>query len=158
MDSSGTIVSKLGTSRSLLIKNISLNLSRCGNRLKVYQGSWDSRMGEGWLLDRGRYPIKSLNWSRASTSFSKALWATPEMVVWVLAPPSSSNVTSSFVTDYFAYKRRNLEEMLVTKLLELTNLDNFWTSDEKVRCILHHKCEISEGRWVYGTSSARPHN
>lgn len=44
--------------------------------------------------------MKSLSCRRASTSFSKALWATPEIVVCVLAPPSSSKVTSSLVTDY----------------------------------------------------------
>ena len=34
----------------------------------------------------------------ASTSFSNARSATPDRVVWVIAPPSSSAVTSSWVT------------------------------------------------------------
>ncbi len=34
----------------------------------------------------------------ASTSFSKARSATPDFVVWVTAPPSSSWVTVSWVT------------------------------------------------------------
>jgi hypothetical protein len=34
----------------------------------------------------------------ASTSFSKARSATPDLLVWVTAPPSSSAVTSSWVT------------------------------------------------------------
>ena len=34
----------------------------------------------------------------ASTSFSKAWSATPERPVWVPAPPSSSCVTTSWVT------------------------------------------------------------
>ena len=36
--------------------------------------------------------------SSASTSFSNARSATPLLVVWVIAPPSSSAVTSSWVT------------------------------------------------------------
>lgn len=36
-----------------------------------------------------------------SISLLNALWATPETLVWVLAPPSSSCVTFSFVTDLF---------------------------------------------------------
>ena len=35
---------------------------------------------------------------RASTSFSNARSATPDLLVWVIAPPSSSAVTSSWVT------------------------------------------------------------
>lgn len=37
-------------------------------------------MGEGSSLLRGRKLKKSLTWSRASTSFSNALWATPVQV------------------------------------------------------------------------------
>ena len=36
--------------------------------------------------------------SSASISFSNALSATPDLVVWVIAPPSSSWVTTSLVT------------------------------------------------------------
>ena len=37
--------------------------------------------------------------SRHASSLSAAKWATPETRAWVSAPPSSSKVTSSCVTD-----------------------------------------------------------
>ena len=42
--------------------------------------------------------MKRRSMSSASTSFSKARSHTPERVEWVAAPPSSSWVTSSWVT------------------------------------------------------------
>jgi hypothetical protein len=46
----------------------------------------------------GRKFMKRRSIISASTSFSKARSATPDLVVWVTAPPSSSAVTSSWVT------------------------------------------------------------
>ena len=46
----------------------------------------------------GRKLMKRRIIIKASTSFSKARSATPDLVVWVTAPPSSSEVTSSWVT------------------------------------------------------------
>ncbi len=46
----------------------------------------------------GKYDMKVLSCSKASMSFSNDLWATPEIVVCVLAPPNSSWVTVSPVT------------------------------------------------------------
>lgn len=51
---------------------------RVGVKLIGYLGSWHSLMGAGsWLL-RGRKLKNSRMLSKASTSFSKAWWATPE--------------------------------------------------------------------------------
>ncbi len=36
--------------------------------------------------------------SRHASSSSEAKWATPDLELWVIAPPSSSNSTSSPVT------------------------------------------------------------
>ena len=51
-----------------------------------------------WRLDSGRKSKKSRVASSASMSFSNATSATPDLVVWVTAPPSSSWVTTSLVT------------------------------------------------------------
>jgi len=50
------------------------------------------------LLLAGMKFMKRRSMDRASTSFSKARSATPDLLVWVMAPPSSSAVTSSWVT------------------------------------------------------------
>ena len=46
----------------------------------------------------GRKLTKRRSISSASTSFSNARSATPDFVVWVTAPPSSSALTASWVT------------------------------------------------------------
>ncbi len=46
----------------------------------------------------GRKDIRNRTSSRHWSSFSAAKWATPDFVLWVIAPPSSSNVGSSPVT------------------------------------------------------------
>lgn len=66
----------------------------------THQGSSQWRIAGGCLFDWGKNPIKCLKLSIASTSLLKDLWATPETAVCVFAPPNSSCVTSSFVTDW----------------------------------------------------------
>ena len=46
----------------------------------------------------GRNDISSRISSRHSSSSAQAKWAQPETVLWVMAPPSCSLVTSSWVT------------------------------------------------------------
>ncbi len=53
--------------------------------------------GSERLLD-GRYDSSCLTYSMASFSSPAMWWATPEAVLWVRAPPSSSKPTSSPVT------------------------------------------------------------
>ena len=50
------------------------------------------------MFDAGRKSTSRRICSSASTSFSKALSAIEDLVVWTLAPPSSSAVTVSLVT------------------------------------------------------------
>src|SRR5574343_277098 len=50
------------------------------------------------LLLAGTKFMKRRSMDSASTSFSKARSATPDLLAWVTAPPSSSAVTSSWVT------------------------------------------------------------
>ena len=75
--------------------------------------------------------------ARASMSFSKDRAATPDLEVCILAPPSSSLVTSSLVTS-----------SLVTVL----------TSHKHVGGILDHESEVSEGRRVHGTTNTGAHD
>ena len=56
------------------------------------------RSGTSSLFDSGRKSKKSRATSSASMSFSSARSATEVLVVWVIAPPSSSCVTISLVT------------------------------------------------------------
>ena len=61
-------------------------------------GSSHGRSGRSWRFDSGRKSKNSRVASSASMSFSNATSATPDLVVWVTAPPSSSCVTTSLVT------------------------------------------------------------
>lgn len=79
--------------------------------ISPYHGSSHLRMGAGSLLHKGRKLNNSRVCRRASMSLSNAPCATPEVVVWVLAPPSSSWVTSSLVT---AWKTSKLHLFLET--------------------------------------------
>ncbi|RUP45734.1 hypothetical protein BC936DRAFT_147810 [Jimgerdemannia flammicorona] len=69
---------------------------------------------------------------RASTSFSKALCATPDLTVCALAPPSSSWVTSSLVTAL--------------------------TTSGPIGSVADHEGEVGQGGRVDGTASAWTHN
>ena len=60
----------------------------------------DWRRGGSSMLFRGRNPISSRARSKHSSSSSAAKWAVPDLVAWVMAPPSSSKVTSSPVTAF----------------------------------------------------------
>ena len=73
-----------------------MSVSRLGSLRS--QGSPGGRSGPSWRLESGRKSKKSRVASRASMSFSKATSATPDLVVWVTAPPSYSWVTTSLVT------------------------------------------------------------
>ena len=75
---SGTIESSSGSSRSGSSVGITRGgVSRlfCGRKLSRYRAS-----------------------SRHASSSSEAKWATPDLELWDIAPPSSSNPTSSPVT------------------------------------------------------------
>ena len=61
-------------------------------------GSSVGSSGTPSRLFAGRKSMKSRAASSASMSFSNARSATPVLVVWVTAPPSSSCVTTSLVT------------------------------------------------------------
>jgi hypothetical protein len=61
-------------------------------------GSADGRSGTSSLFDSGMKSNSSRVTSSASMSFSSARSATEVLVVWVIAPPSSSWVTTSLVT------------------------------------------------------------
>ncbi|GIS44271.1 MAG: hypothetical protein Ct9H90mP16_13410 [Candidatus Poseidoniales archaeon] len=59
---------------------------------------------------------------------------TPDLLPWVMGPPRSSNETF-FICD---------------------GLDNLWTSDEHVRCLVDHDDKISNGWTVYGPPAQGP--
>ena len=60
--------------------------------------SKEGRRGTSEMFEEGRKSIRRRICSRASTSLPKAPSATEEREQWIEAPPSSSAVTSSFVT------------------------------------------------------------
>ncbi len=87
-------------------------------------------------LDAGRKSMKRRSCSSASTSFSKARSATPERVVWVMAPPSSS----------WRYR------------LMRHRLHHIGAGDEHVGAVLHHEDEVGHRRRIDGAAGAGTHD
>src|SRR5712692_11592343 len=61
-------------------------------------GSWVGRSGGSSMLFWGRKVMSSRMSARHSSSPSATKWATPDVVPWAWAPPSSSAETFSWVT------------------------------------------------------------
>src|SRR5213078_2134119 len=71
----------------------------CSDSSRRSTGSCVGRTGGSSRLFWGRKVISSRISVRHSSSLSAAKWATPDVVEWVVAPPSSSADTASCVTD-----------------------------------------------------------
>ena len=80
--------------------------------------------------------MKRRSCSSASTSFSKARSATPERVVWVTAPPSSS----------------------CGHRLVRHRLHHVGAGDEHVGAVLHHEDEVGHRRRIDRAAGAGPHD
>ena len=89
----------------------------------------------GTKLQKWNYWNQTYSW-RAWMSLSKALWATPDFLVWVMAPPSSWSVTTSLVTSWMQGSHHH--SVLCGTDCD-TYLHNFRSSDKHIGGVLDNE-------------------